>query len=235
MSASDTDDRVQDDAVSPEKGMTSRATSYHAPWLRHPHASHERDSLPAIVRRAPTHFVAVLVTDISHVFPQRHVLTQDEHRTVLEWHDAAVRRRVRHFGGHVSKFMGDGFEVLFTTPGAALRCAASCQRALSRRNGRVAPPYQVRVRMGITCGEVPASKGRVYGWQLVLAHRLAEIAEDGQVLVPAHLRDAVAGFPFRFTAVGARTLRNSEAPIAVSAFHWWDFSKQGRVPPRSAH
>ena len=94
------------------------------------------------------------------------------------------------------KNQGDGFMIAFGDPAKALRCSVDVQRALDgdteRWNG-------VRVRIGAHAGTSVRRGQDLFGLDVVMAARIADLARGGEILVSAALRDSVAdadGFCF---------------------------------------
>ena len=90
-------------------------------------------------------------------------------------HFAALRRAVADSGGREVKTTGDGLMVVFASAVAALRCAVAMQRA----TGVVGP---LELRIGLDAGE-PLPEGEdLYGTPVIVAARLCEAAEAGEIL-----------------------------------------------------
>jgi adenylate cyclase len=114
-------------------------------------------------------------------------------------------------GARVVKTIGD--EVMYVgltyeTVTAALELRAAAAAA-------DLPP----VRMGLAAGPVVTRDGDYFGPVVNLASRLTELAEPGELLVPAALRDelqAMAVDEFRWLAKGMQTVR-SIGPVEVFA------------------
>jgi class 3 adenylate cyclase len=168
-------------------------------------------------------FVGVLYTDIVQSTVMTRRLGDERAMEMLAWHNQMFRERFRKFnaiGKRESKFTGDGFEAVFNSVNDALACAASCQRALARRNHDDSTGFHLDVRMGINGGEAPSSGQRVYGMPLILAARVMSEAVAAQVLVPAHVMGIVAGSLWRFTPVGDRRLKGLEEPMPLFEVNW---------------
>jgi class 3 adenylate cyclase len=167
-------------------------------------------------------FVGVLYTDMVQSTAMTARLGQDRALALLEWHNQTLRDRFKKFGGRETKFTGDGFEAIFSSVSDALSCAASCQRALARRNHEDSTGLALEVRMGINGGEAPASGRRVYGMPLILSARVMNQAKAGQILVTSHVPGIVAGSLWRFTSVGMHSLKGLDRPVELFEVDWHD-------------
>jgi class 3 adenylate cyclase len=165
-------------------------------------------------------YVGVLYTDIVRSTEMTDRLGQEESLRLLEWHNDTLKTRIKRFNGRVTKFTGDGFEALFHSVQEALGCAASCQRALARRNRSEPGSWQLNVRMGINGGEALVSSGRVYGMPLILAARVMAQADAGQVFAPSHIIGIVRGSMFQFVPRGPHQLKGLDGAVELVEFLW---------------
>lgn len=116
--------------------------------------------------------------------------------------------------GKVVKHLGDGLMVVFerSTVGAL-----ACARLMHRCVDDLDIDDPVRLRIGISVGEVVEEDGDWFGTPVVEAARLCDLAEPGQTLVP-HLLVGLVGSrasAFRFDAVGEVLLKGFSLPLAV--------------------
>ena len=165
-------------------------------------------------------YIGVLYTDIVRSTEMTERLGQDESLRLLEWHNDALKTRIKRFNGKVTKFTGDGYEATFGSVQEALGCAASCQRALARRNRDAGGGWQLNVRMGVNGGEALVSSGRVYGMPLIVAARVMAQAGAAQVFAPAHVLGIVRGSMLKFTPRGPHELKGLEGTVDLVEFLW---------------
>ncbi|MGE0748048.1 MAG: LuxR C-terminal-related transcriptional regulator [Rhodospirillales bacterium] len=115
--------------------------------------------------------------------------------------------------GRVVKTTGDGILAEFPSAGDAVRCAVR----LHRRDG--ASPDDddaLRLRVGISIGDVIADGSDIFGDTVNVAARLERLAEPGGILVTEAVRRHADGkADARFEDLGERRLRNVSAPVAV--------------------
>ena len=81
--------------------------------------------------------------------------------------------RVSAHHGRVVKTTGDGFLVEFASPLEAVRCALGVQEELARNGAPEAPEGPLRLRIGITLGDIIIQDdGDIYGEGVNVATRL---------------------------------------------------------------
>jgi adenylate cyclase len=92
--------------------------------------------------------------------------------------------RVSAHHGRVVKTTGDGFLVEFASPLEAIRCALGVQEDLARNGAPEAPEEPLRLRIGITLGDIIIQDdGDIYGEGVNVATRLEQLAEPGGICV----------------------------------------------------
>jgi adenylate cyclase len=141
----------------------------------------------------------VLFTDIVGSTERATELGDRAWRTLLEEHNAQVRRELRRFGGRELSTAGDSFLALFERPARAIACADAI-RSTVRTAG-------LEVRCGVHMGEVEVMEKTVGGIGVHIAARVMAEAGHGEVLVSRSVHDAVEGSGFGFEDRGARTLK----------------------------
>lgn len=168
---------------------------------------------------APDGTVTLFFSDIENSTSLNERLGDERWLEVLGDHNAIVRAHVDEHRGHVVKSQGDGFMLAFSRPRRAVKCAIDIQRALARRSANGELP--IRVRIGIHTGEAIRKKGDFYGRNVVLAARLADQAEGGEILVSAAVEDVVgAGGDISFRDAGEAELKGLREPQALFRVAW---------------
>jgi class 3 adenylate cyclase len=120
-------------------------------------------------------------------------------KSLLQQHDALVRKELVRFRGREEKTTGDGFFATFDGPARAIRCASSIRDNV-RRLG-------VEIRAGLHTGEIELGDDHVGGIAVHIGARVAANAEPGEVLVSSTVKDLVAGSGVRFVERGVNTLK----------------------------
>ena len=107
---------------------------------------------------------------------------------VLREHNGIIRQRVATSGGHEIKAQGDGFMIAFGGASNALHCALGIQSDFAARND-AKPDVPVQVRLGLHAGEAIRDGNDFLGGAVILAARISELAQGGEILVSSVLKD----------------------------------------------
>jgi class 3 adenylate cyclase len=110
---------------------------------------------------------------------------------VLGLHNRIVRSHLGRFNGTEIKNQGDGFMLSFPGARLALQCMIAVQQELAAHE-RTDPARAVRIRVGVHTGEVLVEEGDLFGTHVVIAARVANLADGGEILVSALTREIVA-------------------------------------------
>ena len=139
---------------------------------------------------------------------------------LLSEHNAIVREQVARHDGEEIKNQGDGFMVAFRSARRALLAAIDIQRALGAHR-REHPDHPVHVRIGLHTGEVVSEDGDLHGRNVVLASRIAAMAERDQVLASALTKQlAEAGGDLCFGSGRAVALKGLTGDWVVHPVEW---------------
>lgn len=163
---------------------------------------------------------AVLVAD---ALDSAELMERDEERTLERWRSffahATAEVIPTHAGRSLSRTLSNGFLAEFPDGVQAVRCAFQLQQDLARFNAAAdAPPLGVRI--GIHVADVIVETFNVLGDGVNVAARLAELANAGETVVSAAVRDQLtSGVEASVEDLGEQRLRNRERP--VRAFRLW--------------
>ncbi len=180
--------------------------------------------------------VALLFTDLVGSTELLGRLGDDAADELRRDHFALLRRSVAEAGGREVKTLGDGLMATFDSPQAALRSAVAIQRAVDAAN-LLNPDRALAVRVGIHAGEPAQEDGDLFGTPVVVAKRLCDAAQGGQILASELVRALVGSRGgFRFRTSGRYQLKGLAEPMAVVALEWRETaaSPSPRPPPRPA-
>jgi class 3 adenylate cyclase/DNA-binding CsgD family transcriptional regulator len=119
--------------------------------------------------------VTIMFTDVEGSTALNTRLGDDATRPLLRVTETTIREQLPVHGGHEVKGTGDGHLVWFASARRAVACAIDIQRALVDSD--------LRVRIGLTTGEVTAEAGDLYGEAVNLAARVAARADGGEIVV----------------------------------------------------
>jgi DNA-binding NarL/FixJ family response regulator/class 3 adenylate cyclase len=159
-------------------------------------------------------FVTIVFTDLvgsASLFAREGDEAAD---AVRQHHFAGMRRAVADHGGREVKSTGDGLMVVFASAVAALRCAVAMQRG-------VAAAGELELRIGLDAGEPLPDSEDLYGMPVIVAGRLCEAAEPGEILA-SEVVCRVAGprLAERIQPAGAMRLRGLGERVAAYRVQW---------------
>ena len=136
----------------------------------------------------------------------------EDAQRIFKAHYQLLRDAVSANGGAEVKSLGDGLMVAFGAAADAVRCAISMQQA-SRRS--VAGEH-LAIRVGLNIGDALREEGDFFGTPVVVARRLCDRAQAGQILCSAAVSHVLAGrSAFSFNDLGALALKGITDPVAV--------------------
>jgi adenylate cyclase len=163
---------------------------------------------------------AILVAEISDSVA---LMERDEERTVERCRaflaHATSQTIPTHAGRSMLRIPADGFIAEFPDAVQALKCAFELQADLARFNVSPSAPT-LGMRAGIHVAEVIVEAFNVLGDGVNIAARLAELANPGETIVSAQVRDQlISGVEASVEDLGEQRLRNRER--AVRAFRAW--------------
>ena len=147
---------------------------------------------------APDGTVTILFSDIEGFTQMTERLGDQRMQQVLRGHNDIVRHQVAAYGGFEVKSLGDGFMLAFSSARRALQCSISIQRAFAAHN-QEHPEEPVRVRIGLHTGEFVQEMEDFFGKNVILASRIADQAQGGEILVSSLLKELTeSGGDIRF-------------------------------------
>jgi class 3 adenylate cyclase len=122
-----------------------------------------------------------LFTDIEGSTALLRRLREGAYAQALAGHHELIRSALAAHGGQEVVMQGDGFFAVFSSPRECVAAVLEMQQAL---HAHAWPGgEQLRVRMGIHCGEVKETAAGLVGLDVHRAARIAAVAHGGQVLV----------------------------------------------------
>jgi class 3 adenylate cyclase len=159
---------------------------------------------------SPGGVVALLFTDLVRSTELLGRLGDDAADELRRRHFAALRQAVAATGGEEVKSLGDGLMVSFTSPVAALSCAVAMQGAVEGSG--------LELRVGVHAGEPIREESDLFGGAVVVAKRLCDAAQGGQILTSQLVADLVGGRgAFRFRPLGPVALKGLPEPVRTVA------------------
>ena len=159
----------------------------------------EQATLSTARASVPTILTTVLFTDIVGSTQRLSEVGDRAWRTLLERHNAVVRREMERYGGREVNTTGDGFLASFDSPAQAIRSVMSMREALK--------PVGVEIRAGLHTGECQVAGDNLAGIAVHLAARVCAAAGSSELLVTGTVRDLVAGANFTFVDRGTHEMK----------------------------
>jgi class 3 adenylate cyclase/pimeloyl-ACP methyl ester carboxylesterase len=142
---------------------------------------------------------AVMFTDLVGSTERAASLGDEDWKSVLNRHDAAVRTIVGRCGGSVVKTTGDGVLALLPSAGVCLRVALEIRRELADE--------ELNVRIGVHVGDIDRRGDDVSGLAVNIASRVMSRADAGDIVATASVVAAVAGQTAAFERLGTHDLK----------------------------
>lgn len=169
---------------------------------------------------APSGTVTLLFTDLVASTELRVKLGDDEAERVRRAHFDVMREAVRAHEGREVKTMGDGFMVAFSSSLRTIECAISMQQGMHRANSTAEEGERLQLRVGLDVGEVTHEDDDYFGTPVVVAKRLCDLAEGGQILVSDLVRGLVGSRGgFAFTSKGELAAKGLD-PVSAWEVSW---------------
>jgi class 3 adenylate cyclase len=170
-----------------------------------------RSSVPPEERADQGEAVTILLTDVAGSTALTERLGERAVHAMLLEHRQLVSAAAGLYGGLALKSLGDGALCVFPDAAGALRCAAWLQAQAEDRLGLPG----LRLRIGVHTGPVLRDGESMYGRSMILAHRVADRAGPGEVLVSAAAHAAADAPELGFERAEAMELKGFDAPQVV--------------------
>ena len=168
----------------------------------------------------------ILFTDLVNSSEVLRRLGDERAQQAFATHHERLAEFVGAHGGRELQWLGDGLMAAFPSTGDAVRCAVAMQRAArSPISGQ-----RLEMRVGLNVGEIleQDSGSGYFGTPVVVASRLCDRAEAGQILASQLVAGLLAGRQaFRFRDLGTAELKGIEAPVGIAEVA---YEAEGVVP-----
>jgi len=164
----------------------------------------------AMTEQRGSALTTILFTDLVNSTQLMQRAGDEDAQRIFKAHYQLLRDAVSANGGSEVKSLGDGLMVAFTSAADAVRCAIMVQQASRRR----VSGERVAVKVGINAGEAMSEGDDYFGTPVVVARRLCDRAQPGQILCSAVIESILAGRQaFSFRDLGALELKGIAAPV----------------------
>jgi class 3 adenylate cyclase len=171
--------------------------------------------------------VTLLFTDMVGSTELIQRLGDDSFEAVRRSHFAMLEDAVEGAGGVVVKTIGDGVMAVFSSGVDALGCAVAMQQAIARFNRRSGGAH-FDIRVGLHAGEPTQDGTDYYGTPVVVARRLCDTAQGGDIYASRLVAELVgARGGFDFVDLGSIALKGLDSEVAACRVGW---SERGPLP-----
>ncbi len=155
---------------------------------------------------------SILFTDLVNSTALLQRVGDEDAVEVFKAHHRVLSEAATGAGGDEVKWLGDGLMVAFASAADAVRCAVAMQQASARHiDGEI-----LQIRVGVTAGEATRSDTDYFGTHVVVARRLCDRAQAGQILCTVLVANLLSGrHAFNFRPVGDLDLKGIEQPVAT--------------------
>ncbi len=169
---------------------------------------------------APDGTATILFSDIEGFTQMTERLGDLRAQQVLRGHNDIMRQQVAAFGGFEVKSLGDGFMLAFSSARRALQCAIAVQRALAAHSP-VHLDEPVHVGIGLHTGEMVREMKDYFGKGVILASRIADQAQGGEILVSSLVKELTeSAGDIRFGEVREVELKGLSGACRVYPVEW---------------
>jgi class 3 adenylate cyclase len=165
--------------------------------------------------------ISIVFSDIESSTAMATQLGDSKWFKVLKHHNDIIRKCVKKYGGTEIKSQGDGFMLTFPSARAAILAMSDVQRDLEKY-AEEHPEHPIRVRVGIHTGEaIVDSGGDLFGKHIILAARIANLADGGQILASSITKEiASARGDIHFGEAKEAELKGIEGAHSVYEIDW---------------
>jgi len=124
---------------------------------------------------------------------------------------------IREFDGVLQEVRGDALLAVFSRASDAVNAALAFQDHHTDANAVIADEIRPELRVGIAMGEVVIADGTITGAGVVLAQRLEQLCEAGEVMIQGAVHETLPRhLPLEFESLGEQTVKGFDE--AVRAF-----------------
>src|SRR3954447_24722809 len=169
----------------------------------------------------PGGIVTLLFTDVVASTDLLDRLGDDGYDALRRAHFRILRDAVAARGGTEVKNLGDGLMVVFATPARAVECAVAIQQGVEKHNRVQRDDQRMGVRVALHAGEPIQDEADYFGRPVVIAKRLCDRADGGQIVASAVVRALVADRrDLQFADLGPLQLKGLSEGVPAAEVAW---------------
>ena len=123
---------------------------------------------------------------------------------------------VKRHAGRIFKMMGDGALVEFASVNQAVDCAVELQTLLAKKEQQDSEDIAIKMRIGISLGDVIVSGTDLFGNGVNIAARMESLAEPGSVCISGNVREHLNDSDtLKLVDLGPCLVKNIPQPVQV--------------------
>jgi adenylate cyclase len=164
--------------------------------------------------------LTILFTDLDGHTALTERLGDSASHDLVRAHDRIVRDALAATGGREIKHTGDGIMASFRSASRGVQAATLIQRGAAAWNRDGQRSAELRIAAGLNSGAPIVEAGDLFGTAVILAARIADDADGGQVLASEVVRLLAAGKGFRFEPREPRALEGLAEPVPLYEVVW---------------
>jgi class 3 adenylate cyclase/pimeloyl-ACP methyl ester carboxylesterase len=171
--------------------------------------------------------ITILITDVEQSTEVLQRLGDDRAQALWRTYLRILRNAVAVRGGQEVKNLGDGIMVVFGSALDAISCSVAMQQAVYHHNQNYEEDHRMQLRVGLHVGEPIHEEGDLFGTPVVVAHRLCNYAQGGQILVSDLVHRLVGSRGgFSFSQVESLPLKGLAEPLDACELLWKKSDKE---------
>jgi len=144
----------------------------------------------------------------------------------------ALREATEAHGGREVDFTGDGLFAAFDAASAGAQAAVMMQQSVDVLNRRRPPPEHVAIRVGVHVGEPIAQGAGYFGQAVVVARRLCDRADAGEILVSNIMQSLLGPHgTYVFDPIGELLLKGIDEPVSTFSLAYTHVESGVVLPP----
>ena len=145
--------------------------------------------------------LTIIFTDIDDYTSVIDRFGDETAQELVREHNRVVRTALDRFGGIEVKHTGDGIMAYFGSASRAVASAVEIQREVAAYNAE-SPAIPLSLAVGINSGTPIEEEGDLFGTPVVVAARVVDLAEGGEILATDVVRQLAVGHGFEFESLG---------------------------------
>ena len=153
--------------------------------------------------------LTLLVSDLVNSTDHLQNAGDETGQSFFRAHHKLITDAIKACAGEELQWLGDGVLAAFDSSADAVRCAIKIQQTARRPVANL----RFEIRIGIHCGEAVRQEQGYFGTAVVVARRLCNEADAGQILCSKLVAELLSSRAFKFRPLGPFKLKGINEPI----------------------